>query len=174
MAIVIKSLTKNIIILNVIVVLAFVVISCEDADDGGVNIPLDSSYTLAGTSWKLATIVDVVNNVSREPDYGERGYRSEVYTLAFINDSIITAKNEINAINGQYSADYNTNTLFWSEVITTEICCDKGDGGLYAYVLTGRNASRRFKQYSRELHMFFNDSKEYLKFKKIERVHDEY
>jgi heat shock protein HslJ len=170
MAIVIKSLTKNIFILNVIVVLAFVVISCEDADDGGVNIPLDSSYTLAGTSWKLAAVVDVTSGASRElncVEYVVCGVDS--YTLTFANDSLASGRSGMNQLFGQYVADYRADTLFWHEAIWTMVCCDGNDGAIYRHALTGGlNKSRFFKLYSQELRIFYNDSKEYLKFKKIE------
>jgi len=149
--------------------------SSAGVDGGSENVPPNTSYTLAGTSWKLVAIVDVANNASRTLDCGEYVCRDDSYTLTFANDSMVSGLTSVNQMFGLYVVDYRTDTLFWHEVIWTMICCNGSDGDIYIHALTGGlNKSRFFKLYSQELHIFCNDGKEYLKFKNIERDRDEY
>ncbi|MDR2728391.1 MAG: META domain-containing protein [Chitinispirillales bacterium] len=171
-------------LLSVFILLVFAITNCDNTGTNiGGDCDTDTTLTdtsqknnlLAGTSWKLAAIVDVENNVSREPDcvnpHSEVWISEDkLYTLSFVNDSVIDGSITVNRIFGLYSADYDTDTLFLRDVMTTAVCCDWGDGDLYIDVLGGLNKSRYFKLYSQELHIFYNNGKEYLKFNGVPKI----
>jgi hypothetical protein len=167
-----------------ITVLVFAITGCDTLvePNGDEN---NTTLTLAGTSWKLTAFVDAENNTSREPSYIDTLNGVEIdslfgiakdsmYTLTFENDSIMSGRINYNQIGGGqfglYFADYDTNNLLLRFVIQTMMCCDFGDGLLYANILTGIDKSLHFELYPQVLHIFYNDGKEYLKFNKIEEV----
>lgn len=158
---------KRVLWLCTLAVLVFIAMGCDNAATNDNNEePFEG--TLTGTSWKLIAVVDAANNVSREPGYGERGWRYDVYTITFGDSGYLWGRSERNSIYGQYHTDYDADILFLHDVMTTAVCCDWGDGMLYSSVFVGINCSRSFKLYSQHLHIFYNDGKEYLKFNKIE------
>jgi len=154
-------------LLSVAILLVFTVIDC---DNGGIVV-VDQEWpelpSLAGTSWRLAAIVGAEGDACRKPDYGRSGYRDDAYTLTFVSDTVMWARNEANTISGRYSVDYNTNTLVWHSIITTDMCCDEGDGRLYASVFS---RPLRFELYYQKLHMFYNDDKEVMMFNRIDYI----
>ncbi|MDR3012088.1 MAG: META domain-containing protein [Chitinispirillales bacterium] len=161
---------KKIFLLSIIAVLAFAVMGCDTlvkSGNGGEDIPPSSPYTLTDTSWKLVAIADITSGTSREPNCGEYMCEVESYTLTFTNDSTAYGKSTVNQMFGRYIADYRTGTLFWHEAIWTMQGGEMGDGEMYIHALTG-DKSRPFKLYSQELHVFYNNGKEYMKFNRIE------
>lgn len=159
---------KMIFLLCALVMMASVVMSCGSGHEPGKH-PGDGDttpeYTLAGTDWILTAIVDVANNVSREPN-PPYGSASIMYTLTFTDDGTICGMSGLNIIIGQYVADYDANALFLDVNPLEMMCCDWGDNELYYKIFVGTYAtsSYHFKIYQKELHIFYNDGKEYLKF----------
>ncbi|MCL2182404.1 MAG: hypothetical protein FWB85_02915 [Chitinispirillia bacterium] len=159
---------KKIFLLCALTVLAFTNVGCEDTD-----ITLRESNSLSGTSWKLAAFVDVENGAVRapeRPDYGGRHWGPEgTYTITF-DDSNFSGTTVANSLYGWYSVNYDTDSLSMGGT-QSEVGGDPNDARLFVSILF---AACYFQLYSNELHIFYNDGNEYLKFKKTEGGYNEY
>jgi hypothetical protein len=124
--------------------------------------------------------VDVENNTRREPVFpnsngplnsnGDTITKGSFLTLTFCNDGIVRGVTFRNLIDGEYFADYSTNILRIMNVGGT-YAGDFGDGKKFDNIV--RNVRfYNFKLYPESLHLFYNDGKECLEFKRIEGIYE--
>jgi len=168
---------KMVFLLCALAVLAFTAVSCNDNGVNTSEAPQESN-PLAGTSWVLVEFVDVENGENRKPDYNVVGWDGDsdtLYQLSFVDDTLAIGNKTVNGFSGKYLACY-TNNLLMFQLRTTLKCCDTDDGELYYTVLNGIlfDGMLHFTLYPQELHIFYNNGKEYLKFKKTGGWDNEY
>ena len=161
---------KNILLLCAMAVFILTVSSCKD--DSNEPNPSDPIRKLAGTKWQLTAFVDVENDTRRPPDYENSMFKDSSFSLSFDNDSLISGYSARNWLEGKYSVDYNASILLIKSMITTQVGDSNSDGHLYEDIMTGIDQSFPFKLYSQELHLFYNDGKECLEFKKIGEIYE--
>jgi len=126
---------------------------------------IDNDITfLEGSSWKLVGIVDSQTSVLTEFEPKDC---NECYIIVFDTDSTFSGQTTSNIFWGDYEIDYNTHTLRFANMIGTEVG-EYGDGYKYGEIL---NKIHAFKvsstTYPRMLHLYYNDGKNYLKYKEI-------
>ena len=173
---------KSNLVLSAIVIMMFTVISCDSDRIGykpseansDANGPSKPAHSLTATSWTLVAFVDVANNVSREPNYSFPDWsavpeKDSLYTLLFVNDTLMRGRQVTNRFEGRYTVEScgENVCLIMAEVRTTLLGGDLEDGFEFSGILSGLLGPIYFERYAQILHIFYNDGKNYLKFKKI-------
>ncbi|MDR0295788.1 MAG: hypothetical protein LBH91_06370 [Prevotellaceae bacterium] len=140
-------------------VLLLIVAGCFTSCEKG-NVQL-----LEGTRWKLIGIVDVQTGdlIELEPINC-----NEYYTLTFDTGSTFQTFSSVNELQGIYKADYTNQTIQIVNFGGTKMG-ELGDGNLYADPF-GEMAIQSFSLQGSELKLYYNDKKNYLKYKKNRRL----
>jgi len=134
--------------------------------------------TLVGTEWKLVAFVDVENNTSRPPIYGQHPYIDDCYTIYF--DSVgsepywhcdyptfftgFADHNDILA--GCYFANYADLTFQVNKPIMTTAVGTNVENDEKNF-LAGLRDSEEFELTTKHLKLFYNNKKNYLLFNRI-------
>ena len=140
----------------------------EGREDLEEWIVVTAGTSLKDTKWKLAGIVDVQTGVLAELEPTDC---DECFTLTFDTDSTFSGRTVNNIMWGRYEIDYNAYTFHVTDFVVSE-ARDRGDGELYSKIL-GHQFLRKIQSFTikdthpRILHLYYNDSKHYLKYKKI-------
>ena len=123
---------------------------------------------LQGTKWKLIGIVDIQTGVLTELEPRDC---NECYTITFDTDgtfSGVTSNNVINYAN--YVIDYNTEMFYITDIVGTEMG-EEGNGYLYSQILWKIQSFKVWEVQSKVkgtcLYLYYNESNNYLKYKKI-------
>ena len=133
----------------------------------GINtLQVDSitfATSLVGIKWKLAGIVDAQTGDLTELVPTDC---DECYTLIFDANDTFSGQITNNVIVGSYEIDYDIHALHFSNIGGTE-AIDVGDGELYRQILWEVQSFIVKDAHPRVLHLYYNDSKKYLKFEEI-------
>jgi len=117
--------------------------------------------SLVNTKWKLVGIVDVKADDLTELEPKDC---NECYTITFDTDNTFDGQTTINIIMGNYEIDYEAYTLRFTNMFMTAVG-ELGDGYMYAKIL---DKIQSFTIKDTYLHLYYNDNKNYLKYKKKE------
>ena len=118
---------------------------------------------LQGVKWKLVGIGSLDKIALQELEPKEC---NECYTLIFDTDDTFSGRITTNIIVGSYEINYNTYDLHFTNIGGTE-AIDVGDGELYRQILREIQSFIVKDTYPRTLHLYYDDGKNYLKYKKI-------
>jgi len=115
--------------------------------------------------WKLVGIVDIQNNSLTELSCEKR--RGKCYTLLFLTDDIFASTSSSNYEEGNYNANYATNTIKIKILGGTKVG-ETADGMEWSNILRGHSATiDKFELKKRELKLYYNNGKNYLLFKSM-------
>ena len=126
---------------------------------------------LVNTNWKLIGIVDAQTSEIKElePKEGDEFYWDTYYTISFITnrDNCFSGQTPGNLIVCYYEIDYKTGTFQIIGGIGGTDAGEWGDGWLYRRILHEIQSFKIENASPRTLHFYYNDSKNYLKYKEI-------
>ena len=121
--------------------------------------------SLLNTKWKLAGIVDTETGELKELEPKDC---EECYTIAFDTDKTFSGRTASNIIDyADYEIDYKTGGFYITNIIGTERA-EIGEGYLYCDILWKIKSFTITDKYPRILHLYYNDKKNYLLFKRQE------
>jgi len=118
-----------------------------------------AKVNLGGSKWKLIGIVDVQTGDLAELEPKDC---DECYTIAFNTDNTFEGRTTSNIIMGNYEIDYSTHNLRFANIGGTEVG-EVGEGYKYAEILW---KIQSFTTKDTYLNLYYNDNKNYLKYKK--------
>ena len=119
---------------------------------------------LQGTKWKLVGIGSLDKIALQELEPKDC---AECYTLAFDTDDTFSGRLADNVTFGYYEIDYNTGVLHFTEIAVSEMLSIWEEYEiLYWQILKEIRSFTVEDTYPKILYLYYNDGKNYLKFKK--------
>jgi len=141
---------------SILLIVVGIFSSCKEKE------PLEVQL-LVNTKWKLVGIMDVQTGILTELEPKDCAH---CYTLTFDTDDFFWGIMANNMISGNYEIDYKTGVFLFSEILCTAAGSIWGEyEDLYLQIIGEIQSFILKDTYPRILHLYYNDGKNYLKYK---------